>query len=154
MRKAAAAFSRLDRELDSGFRKLSSEAKVIPIAERLEILHDIYRPERRGEFLTRTKEADRSGILRERANFDFDNMRGMGLMLQDVIAPTSVQYFPRYMRIGRKYVRVMQVTNLPNALTDEFFVRLSDVNFNMVVTVNIRLRQATTITTSTPTVRP
>ena len=138
VRKAAAAFSRLDRELDSGFRKLSSEAKVIPIAERLEILHDIYRPERRGEFLTRTREADSSGILRERASFDFDNMRGMGLTVQDVIAPTSVQYFSRYMRIGKKYVRVMQVTNLPNALTDEFFVRLSDVNFNMVVTVNIR----------------
>ena len=138
VRKAAAAFSRLDRELDAGFRKLSSEARVIPIAERLEILHDIYRPMRRGEFLTRTREADSNGVLREKADFDFDNMRGMGLSVQDVIAPTSVQYFPRHMRLGKKYVRVMQIVNLPNALTDEFFVRLSDVNFNMVVTVNIR----------------
>ena len=138
VRKASAAFARLDRELDSGFRKMGSEAKPLSCEERMELLYDIYHPDRRGEFLTRTRETDKDGIVREHVFYDFDNARRMGLTARDMVAPTSIQYYPRHIRIGRKYVRVMQVVTLPNALSDEFFMRLTDVNFNMVTTINIR----------------
>ncbi|MCR4763463.1 MAG: DUF87 domain-containing protein, partial [Lachnospiraceae bacterium] len=78
------------------------------------------------------------GIVRERVFYDFANAREMGLSAQDMVAPASIQYYPRHIRIGRKYVRVMQIVTLPNALSDEFFMRLTDVNFNMVTTINIR----------------
>ncbi|MCR5102738.1 MAG: DUF87 domain-containing protein [Butyrivibrio sp.] len=138
LKKANATFIRLDRSLNSSFQKIQSYAKPIPMEERLEILHDIYNPDRAGEFLTRVKVTDKNGITHEKAIFDFDNMRAMGLGVKDMISPSSIQHFSNYMRLGRKYVRVMQITGLPNGLMDDFFVKLSDVDFNMLVTVNIR----------------
>jgi len=138
--KAFASFNRLDREISQGMRKIQSDARVTPIGERLSILFDMYNPGKQGQLLSKRRRsfgADENRSL----SIDFENIRGMGIGIKDLIAPSSMQFFPKYMRLGRKYVRVMRISELPNMLSDEFFVRLTDVSFNMVTTINIRPMQ-------------
>lgn len=138
--KAFASFNRLDREISQGMRKIQSDARVTPIGERLSILFDMYNPGKQGQLLSKRRRsfgADENRSL----SIDFENIRGMGIGIKDLIAPSSMQFFPKYMRFGRKYVRVMRISELPNMLSDEFFVRLTDVSFNMVTTINIRPMQ-------------
>lgn len=138
VKKAEAEFIRMDAELSARFSSLGSGVIPLPIEQRLEILHDIYRPERAGEFLLRTRETKEDGRVIERTSFDFENMRAQGLTIADVIAPSSFEVYPTYLRIGKRYVRVMEVKHLPSVLSDEFYVRLTDVDFAMLSTVNIR----------------
>ncbi len=136
LKKAYASFMRLDREISQNMRKIQSDAIVTPIDERLSILFDMYNPGNQGQLLSKGKSAadKKSGI-------DFDNIRGMGISIKDMIAPTSMQFYPKYMRLGKKYVRVMRISELPSMMSDEFFVRLTDVSFNMVATINVRPMQ-------------
>jgi type IV secretory pathway VirB4 component len=100
----------------------------------------MYNPGKQGQLLSKRRRsfgADENRSL----SIDFENIRGMGIGIKDLIAPSSMQFFPKYMRLGRKYVRVMRISELPNMLSDEFFVRLTDVSFNMVTTINIRPMQ-------------
>ena len=137
LKKATSSFKRLDRDLKSGFRKIQSDLIVMPIEERLSVLFDIFNPDQQGELIGTDGSGDSSsGII------DFENMRSMGIGVKDVISPTSVQIFDKYMRLGKKYVRVMKISGLPNMLSDEFFVKVSDVIFNMLVTVNVRPMQS------------
>ena len=137
--KAHEVFSkRLDRELDANFKKLQSFAKPIPIEERIEILHDIYNMAEQGGFLSSTKVAGADGEMVSVNSFDFDNLRKMGISVQDIIGPSSIQYKDKYIQMGSKYVRAMIIDNLPAALCDDFFVKLTDVDFNMMATVNIQ----------------
>ncbi len=139
LKKADEVFSRrLDGELSRQMKKLSSAAAPVPAAERLEILHDIYNIGSQGEFLTQARIPDANGEAREVASFDLGDIRGQGLTVKDVLAPSSMQVFPKYMRLGSRFVRVMRVDQYPAQLSDEFFVRLTDVPFNLLSTINIQ----------------
>ncbi len=161
LKKAEASFARLDRELSSGMRRNQSDAVKMSIERRLSILYDIYNPDDQGGFpLSRRSVRENNssivsgGKLVKVGNsvngrgfdlesfFDFENMRGMGIGVKDIIAPSSMQFFDKYMRIGKKYVRVMKISNLPNMMSDEFLIKLSDASFNMLITVNIRPMQS------------
>ncbi|WP_026659379.1 VirB4-like conjugal transfer ATPase, CD1110 family [Butyrivibrio sp. AC2005] len=165
LKKAEASFARLDRELSSGMRRNQSDAVKMPIERRLSILYDIYNPDDQGGFpLSRRSIRENSSVYGSsivpggkpvkaglsangrgfdlESYFDFENMRGMGIGVKDIIAPSSMQFFDKYMRIGKKYVRVMKISNLPNMMSDEFLIKLSDASFNMLITVNIRPMQS------------
>ena len=138
VKKANEVFTRrLDREYDSNFKKLQSYASPILMEDRLELLHDIYNMDQQGEFLTHTRVVDQNGQVSNVNSFDFKTMRRMGLTVKDLIAPSSIQYKDTYMRLGSKYVRVMRVDSLPSALTDDFLMKITDVNFNLMATINI-----------------
>lgn len=139
LKKADEVFGRrLDGELSKQMKKLSSAAVPVSLAKRLEVLHDIYNIDSQGEFLTHTRIPDAGGEVREVDSFDLGDIRGQGLTVKDVVAPSSMQVFPKYMRLGRKFVRVMRVDQYPAQLSDEFFVRLTDVPFNLLSTINIQ----------------
>ena len=138
VKKAAAVFQRLDKDLDSRFKRIKSGASLMTISDRLEILYDIYNPDYQGDFLARKKTFNSDGTTSDDTAFDFENMRAMGLDIKDIISPTSMQINDKYLRIGKKYARVMKIANLPNSLSDDFLCKLTDVNFNLLSTVNIR----------------
>lgn len=139
LKKADEVFSRrLEGELSKQMKKLSSAAVPVPVTKRLEILHDIYNIDSQGEFLTHTRIPDANGEAREVDSFDLEDIRSQGLTVRDVVAPSSMQVFPKYMRLGSKFVRVMRVDQYPAQLSDEFFIRLTDVPFNLLSTINIQ----------------
>lgn len=138
--KAAEVFNnRLDTETNKILQKIGSSASVVSIEKRLEILHDIYNIDNQGEFLSHTRIINQDGISKDITSFDLENIRSMGLTVKDVIAPSSIQIKPKFMRLGKKYVKVMRITRYPStSMSDEFFVKLTDVPFNILSTINIQ----------------
>ena len=138
VQKAGAAFRRLDTEIEKALKKIGSSAVVIPIDERLANLHDIYNPDAEGEFLIKTRISSDNGEIHEVSSFDFENIRSMGLSVNDVIAPSFIGFGKDAIELGNRYARVLQVTEYPNILTDEFLHDLTDMPFNMLTTLNIK----------------
>jgi len=138
-KKAVEMFNRrIDREVDNSFKKVKSFAQPVSMDKRLEILHDLNNIDNQGEFLTHTRVQDEMGTVREISSFDLENIRGMGLSVKDVIAPSSIRIFPRYMMFGNMYVCTMRIDAYPSSLADDFFIKLTDVPFNMISTMNIQ----------------
>ena len=138
VKKAAEVYKRLDGDTDKQLKTMGSAATPIPIEEKLEILHDIYNMDNRGEFLTKTKILNAQGHIEEVVSFDFDNIRSMGISVNDCIAPSSIQYLPKMIRIGRKYARALKVTDYPSILPDVFLCDLTGMSFYMLTTLNVR----------------
>lgn len=128
----------IDQRINGSFQKIQSSATPLSVEERLEILHDIYNMGSQGEFMTKSKVVDPDGKVHEVNSFDFKSMRQMGCSVADLVGPSSIQYYMNYIRLGTKFARVLKVTSLPANLSDEFFVSMSDVNFNIMTTVNIQ----------------
>ena len=129
---------RLDGMIDAAFKKVQSGATILPLEKRLEVLHDMYNVSAQGEFLTYARVTDVDGNTTLVPSFDLNNVRSMGLTIADVIGPSSVQIFDDYMMFGNRFARVMRITSYPNSLSDEFAVKLTDMPFNMMTTVNIQ----------------
>ena len=139
VKKATEVFKRLDNDMDRHFKMMQSSAVPLTIEERLEILHDIYNPDNRGEFLIKTKvfEAD-TNSLTEVVSFDFDNVRSMGITVKDVLAPSSMVIKPKHIEMGGNLVRALRVTELPAALSDNFLSDLTNMPFNMITTFHVK----------------
>ena len=135
LKKAVLAFTSIDKEVKRNMAAVGSNADIVPVVERLEMLHDIYNMGDDGTFLTRTKVVDTNGRWQDVLSFDFDNLRSLGLTVQDVIAPSSITYHKDYLEIGDKFARTLQITDLPSTLSDEFLTDLTNVDFNMLATV-------------------
>lgn len=146
VKKAAEVFTqRLDESINAQFTKIGSSAKVVSLDQRLEVLHDIYNIDDQGTFLTKTKIRGISSEFegkesqaQEISSFDLENIRGMGLSVQDVIGPSSFVVNKDHLRFGRKFACVMRVDNYPSSLSDEFFLKVTDVPFHLVSTINVQ----------------
>ncbi len=133
LKKAVAVFKAVDVSVDKQFKTMGSSATPVRIEERLEILHDIYNLENRGDFLTKTKVYNQeSGNIEEVVSFDFENIRSMGITVNDIIGPSSIQYFPNYIRIGNQYARALKVMEYPSFLSDDFYTDVTNMNFHMI----------------------
>jgi len=124
VKRAAETFdSQLDSQLSSGFTKMSSSCIPMTLDQRLSIIHDIYNIDSQGT---------------ANAGFDINSLRVTGCDIKDVIGPSSFQFFKGYFRMGRKFCRVLQTTNLPTQLGDDFFVGCTNQQFNIMTTYNIK----------------
>ncbi len=139
LHKAEQVFKTFDNGIDKQLKTLGSSAKPVPIEEKIEIIHDIFNSENRGEFLTKTKVYNpQTGNIEEVVSFDFDNIRSMGITVNDVIGPSSIQYYPNYIRIGSQYARCLKVTGYSTYLADNFFSEVTNMPFLMLTTFNVR----------------
>ena len=57
----------------------------------------------------------------------------MGISVNDVIAPSSLQYLPRMIRIGRKYAKAVKIVDYPSLLQDDFLRKLTETDRKSVV---------------------
>lgn len=138
LKKATEVFKRLDRDIDKHLRTLGSSAKPVTVQDRVEVLHDVYNPENRGEFLTKTRVLNSQGRIEEISSFDFENIRSMGLSVKDVIAPSSMVIRHKHLEIGNQYVRALRIIDLPSIVTDEFLSDLSNMPFNMLTSYSVK----------------
>lgn len=121
LEEAKSIFNRLEIEVLGLIRRLGSYGKVISIQERLEILHDIYRNGREGEF-----------------EYKPSVHKKKGLCTKDLIAPDSFEFKRDHMIIGEKYARAIFVRDLPTFINDMFLSELTDFSLNMLLTINVR----------------
>nr|MCR4757819.1 hypothetical protein [Butyrivibrio sp.] len=135
-KKAFDEFSRISNDLNKSFEKIGSFAIPLTLPEEIEILYDIFNDD--DTFLVQThRTVDDKGQLKEEKSFDFENMRSQGLTINDLLAPSSFTFEPRYMTMGNKFARTLRVTQLPSRLSDEFLTNVTDMNFSLLTTINI-----------------
>lgn len=136
-KKASEVFHRLDRDIDKSLQKISSSATPISIEERMEILYGIYNDSTE-HLIQKSRVLDNDNRVHEVKSFDFDNMRKLGLTVNDLIAPSSMQIYRDHMQLGNKLVRVLKVTQFASMLSDEFLTNVTDMSFNCVTTINYK----------------
>lgn len=123
LKKAADVFEqRLDNSINIQFQKIGSSAKVLPLSQRLENLYNIYNAD------------DQNDVL----DIDLENIRSLGLDVRDVVGPSSMTITEKYLMFGKKYACVMKLVDYPSSLVDEFFLKITDMPFRMVSTINIQ----------------
>lgn len=102
--------------------KTGSIAHVQSSEERLEILHDIFRPNAVGEM-----------------KLDWNNIVKQGQSAKDYISPASFEFKRDYFRIDDMYYRCAYVTNLPESMIDTFLSELTAYSFPMLCTTSIQV---------------
>lgn len=135
--KAATVFRRLDRDVDKMLGKIGSGAEPVTLEGSLDILYGIYNsPDE--HLAARSRVQDEDGRMREVCSFDYGQMRSMGLTVNDMIAPSSLEIGRDSMRLGGKYVRTLRVTQLSSQMSDGFLNNVTEMNFDCITTVNFK----------------
>lgn len=136
--KAALVFGRLDKNIDQSINRIGgSSAKPIALEDMLDILYGLYNDPSE-HFIQKSKIFDAKGDIVEVSSFDFDNMRRMGLTINDLIGPVSMEIKPNKMRMGKKWVRTLKVTSMPSQLRDDFISKVTDMSFDCLTTINYK----------------
>lgn len=136
-KKAYAVFQRLDRDIDKSLKAIGSSAKALSLEEMLDVIYTIYN-DGDDHLIQKTRIADESGHVHEIKSFDYENMRSMGLSINDLLAPSSIEIKKNCIHLGNKLARVLKVSQLPSTLSDEFLTNVTDMNFNCLTTVNYK----------------
>ena len=136
-RKAARVFQRIGQDIDKMLGKIGSGAQPVPLEESLDMLYGIYNdPDEHLKHKSRVQDED--GHMREICSFDFGQMRAMGLCVNDIIAPSSLEIGRDRLWMGGKLARALRVTQLSSKLSDEFLSNVTDMNFNCITTINLK----------------
>lgn len=134
---ALTQFTRLDGEVETNIKRIGGSSAVpMSIEERLEVLHDIYNIGSEGMFGAKTIINDK-----EVKRFSFSNMAKMGLTSKDCIGPMSFEFKTDYMMLGDKFARALFLSDLPSQLTDNVVAELTNMDFNMVTSINLESMQ-------------
>lgn len=136
--KAAMVFGRLDKNIDQSINRIGgSSAKPVSLEDLLDVIYGLYNDPSE-HFIQKSKIFDAKGDVVEVSSFDFDNMRRMGLKINDLIGPVSMEIKPNKMRMGNKWVRTLKVTSMPSQLRDDFLSKCTDMSFDCLTTINYK----------------
>ena len=136
--KASMVFGRLDKSIDQAINRIGgSSAKPISLEDMLDVLYGLYNDPSE-HFIQKSKIFDNKGDIVEVSSFDFDNMRRMGLTINDLIGPVSIEIKPTKMRMGKKWVRTLKVSSMPSQLRDDFISKCTDMSFDCLTTINYK----------------
>lgn len=113
-------FSRVYADLMTKFNKLGSKFTELTLNERLKFAHDFYR-------------------VGEESNFSFDIKDSMrkGHDFRDYICPDVIYQDKEYLKIGKRYARVLILKDYANYIKDTMVAELTDLNKNMILSIDI-----------------
>lgn len=135
--KAARTFHRLDQDLNKTLSRFGSSAEPMPLEDWLDVLYGIYNnPEE--HLVQKSKMINEDGVPEEITSFDFNHMRSMGLTVNDILCPTSLEIKRDHMQMGGKSLRTLRVSKLASKMNDEFLTNVTDMNFNCITTINLK----------------
>ena len=117
---AISSLSRLETDLMSHFKALGCDVKQSSGLERLELIHDIFRPD-------------------DRFSFTYKDIIQTGLTTKSFIAPVSFDFTKRDMfSFGKHFGQVLFIRELPSELSDKIISELSDLPISMNISIHIR----------------
>lgn len=135
--KAARIFHRLDQDIDKTLSRFGSNAVALPVEESLDLLYGLYNDPKE-HLVQKSKVLNEDGRMEEITSFDFNHMRSMGLSVNDIIGPTSLEIGRNHLQMGNKFVRTLRVSKLASKMSDELLTNVTDMNFNCVTTINLK----------------
>lgn len=119
--EARSKFGKTYGEIQASFKRIGSKTNILNLQERLEILHDIFRPGEEGEY-----ELDEIVLKRN------------GESSKDAIAPDSFEFEKDYFMIGNKYGRALFLKSLPTTLSDKFISELMELDKSTMLSIHIK----------------
>ena len=119
---ARSALARLQTDYMGHFKSMGCDVLPMSGLQRLALIHQYTRA---GEpFL-----------------FDYDQLLESGLTTKHAVAPMSLDFTARRtFRVGERYGEVLVLRDLPARLSDELVTRITDLPFEMTITVHIDRR--------------
>ena len=116
---AISALSRLESDLMGYFKTLGCDVKQSSGLERLELIHDIFRPE-------------------DRFSFSYKDIVQTGLTTKSFVAPVSFDFSNKELfSFSNHFGQVLFIRELPSELTDKIVSELSDLPINMNISIHI-----------------
>lgn len=70
--------------------------------------------------------------------FNLNNLYGQGLDIKTYVAPSSMEFFSNYFKIGDKFGACLSVLSYPSAIPDKFLTELSERKFDCIVSFNLK----------------
>lgn len=113
-------FSRMSIDLQQRFSDLGSSCSSLNCQERLQILHNFYRPGEETIY-----------------QFDFQATKKLGHDFRDYICPDSIEKNADYIKIGGKYCRILFIKSYASNVSDKFIRELSDFAKDMMLTITV-----------------
>lgn len=123
--EATMRFDHMEYEIIANMQKIGSRARRLTTEERLEILHDIFRPNEVGNFSYE-------------GSFSYDYIKAQKLSTKDFICPASFRFDKNDFHIGDRWARCLFINNLPTFVSDKFLAEITDCTFNMVTNLAIK----------------
>lgn len=133
---AARVYHRLDQDIDKTLSRIGSSAAPVPLVEQLDLLYGIYN-DAKEHLVQKSKVMNEDGSMEEISSFDYGHMRSMGLRVNDIIGPSSMEIRRDYISLGGKYSRTLRVSKLASKMSDDFLTNVTDMNFNCITTINM-----------------
>lgn len=128
-------FARIDTELEKGIQRVTgSHSSALNLRERLSVLYEIYNMDSAVPLYRRMR--IRNGESME--SFNMKHIMKMGLTSKDIIGPSSLIFERDHMIIGNTYARALFLSDLPTFLRGDILTELSNMPFNMLVSVHYR----------------
>ena len=118
--EARTAFARIVSDLTGHLSRLGSKGEELNATQRLQILHDFYRPGEEADF-----------------HFDLKRDRKHGRSFKDAICPDSLEFRKSYFTMGRKYGRVLFLKEYASYIKDEMIRDLTDLDRNLMLSIDI-----------------
>ena len=116
---AVPTLSRLEGDLSGHFKSIGCDVHELNGTERMELLHNTFRPE-------------------ERFQFHYGKLLESHLTTKAYIAPNSFDFTPRdFFSFGNHYGQVLVLRELPADMPDKVISELSQLPFNMNITLHI-----------------
>lgn len=113
-------FNRIEADLTARFAALGSKCVALDATQRLQILHDFYRPGAEGDF-----------------HFDMADMARKGHDFKDYICPDSVEKHSDYLMLGDRYCRVLFLKDYASYIKDIFVTNLMDLDRNIMLSIDV-----------------
>lgn len=111
---------RLESEVSTSLKRLGSKVITLDTKERLEILHDFYRPGNEGLFMWEKENKPKQ------------------ISYKDLIAPDSFEFKKDHFMIGDKFARVLFIRDYPTFMNDKLITEITDLPFNMMLSISIK----------------
>lgn len=134
---AKSSFTRIDEEVEKGFKRVAGEksnAAPLTLLERLSIMYDIYNMDSNVPFYRRVRVKNDKAM----ESFNMRHIKKLGLTSKDVIGPSALTFERSYMIVGETYARALMLTDLPTFLRGDVLTELSNMPFNMLTSVHYR----------------
>ena len=113
-------FSRIATTLSSKMKELGSNLTAIDTRQRLRILHSFYRHGEEVQYA-----------------FDFRNAIRLGRDFRDYICPDSMEKQRDYLRIGKRYCRVLFFKSFASYISDAMIKEICDIDKDMFLTITV-----------------
>ena len=116
---AIPALARLETDLTGHFKALGCDVQIIEGVTRLQLIHDLFRPE-------------------DRYTFNYNKLLESSLTTKAFVAPSTFDFTAKdHYEFGKHFGQVLYLRELPAELSDKIISELSDIPIDLNITLHI-----------------